>query len=322
MEKKNRIEYIDIAKAIAIFCVVLGHTVFESASLKTVLYSFHMPLFFVLSGMVMQRKDDMASAEYLKRKAYALLIPYFVWGFIYARFSVKSVIFLLYGTREALLRAASQSSLWFLPVLFLAVLIAQTFIQKLENPRYKAGCVVLLFTLGFSVPHFWMGDPFGIDIALVAAGFILLGNVIKDRVSGKMWAAFPVCLLALTVGIYFNAPRAGFVLMGNADYGDPLLFLLGSLGGTGLIILLAYFANFLPKKRLLVEIGQNTLGIFLLHKPIVEFAITLCGRFSVSRDNVLAAILISLVSMMLAFGASLIIRKIVPLAMGEIKREA
>ena len=53
MKKKARIEVIDIAKAITIFLVIVGHSTgnFDTPLFRRVLYSFHMPLFFILAGM-------------------------------------------------------------------------------------------------------------------------------------------------------------------------------------------------------------------------------------------------------------------------------
>lgn len=50
MDEKKRLVFVDVAKAIAIFLVVLGHVVSSNTTTKLVLYSFHMPLFFILSG--------------------------------------------------------------------------------------------------------------------------------------------------------------------------------------------------------------------------------------------------------------------------------
>lgn len=51
-QQQKRIEYIDIAKGLAIFCVLVGHIVDSDTLMKTILYAFHMPVFFILSGMV------------------------------------------------------------------------------------------------------------------------------------------------------------------------------------------------------------------------------------------------------------------------------
>ena len=50
---KKRVEYIDIAKGIALFLVVWGHLVPDDSTVFRIIFSFHMPLFFILSGMTL-----------------------------------------------------------------------------------------------------------------------------------------------------------------------------------------------------------------------------------------------------------------------------
>lgn len=54
---RERIKWVDTAKAIGIAAIVLGHTVGESP-LKTYVYSFHIPLFFFLSGATFRVKGN------------------------------------------------------------------------------------------------------------------------------------------------------------------------------------------------------------------------------------------------------------------------
>ena len=58
IRKSRRIETIDIAKAITIFCVILGHTTgnLDTPMFRRVLYAFHMPLFFLLAGLSIKPK--------------------------------------------------------------------------------------------------------------------------------------------------------------------------------------------------------------------------------------------------------------------------
>ena len=53
---KKRIEYIDIAKGIGMILVVIGHCINDKTFPGTWIYSFHMPLFFVLSGLCFSDK--------------------------------------------------------------------------------------------------------------------------------------------------------------------------------------------------------------------------------------------------------------------------
>lgn len=54
MEKK-RIDYLDIAKGIGIILVLVGH-ISKNDEINRFLYLFHMPLFFIISGMLYKEK--------------------------------------------------------------------------------------------------------------------------------------------------------------------------------------------------------------------------------------------------------------------------
>lgn len=51
---KKRIEWVDIAKGIAIMLMVIGHEV-SNGLVYALIFSFHMPLFFILSGYTSHR---------------------------------------------------------------------------------------------------------------------------------------------------------------------------------------------------------------------------------------------------------------------------
>jgi fucose 4-O-acetylase-like acetyltransferase len=50
VEKDKRIEWVDTAKGIGILLVILGHTILLPF-ISVPIYAFHMPLFFLLSGL-------------------------------------------------------------------------------------------------------------------------------------------------------------------------------------------------------------------------------------------------------------------------------
>ena len=83
MEK--RIEWIDIAKSLGIFLVVIGHTginVFMPSVAKWI-YSFHMPLFYFISGMMFN--GDKYSSNFclfFKKRFQSLIFPYILFNSI------------------------------------------------------------------------------------------------------------------------------------------------------------------------------------------------------------------------------------------------
>ena len=56
--KNNRILWIDISKAIAIIAMIIGHTFPYGSAIRNLIFSFHMPLFFILTGFTMRDLSD------------------------------------------------------------------------------------------------------------------------------------------------------------------------------------------------------------------------------------------------------------------------
>lgn len=80
MQKSSlRIEWIDVCKGLGIFLVVIGHTSIAQIS-QTVynwIYSFHMPMFYMLSGMMLNDSKYSDFRSYIKRRLKTLIIPFF-----------------------------------------------------------------------------------------------------------------------------------------------------------------------------------------------------------------------------------------------------
>lgn len=87
---EHRINYIDRAKGCTIFCVVMGHVYHISLRnyygfFVEMIYSFHMFLFFFLSGLVSVRGISFPYWSYgkLMSKIYGLIVPMLLFGFFY-----------------------------------------------------------------------------------------------------------------------------------------------------------------------------------------------------------------------------------------------
>jgi fucose 4-O-acetylase-like acetyltransferase len=119
MDKNNTIyfEKIDFLKGFAIFLVVLGHVVqslystprFPQGVVSHIIYSFHMPLFFFLSGYLAYKKSYLPLNKLLGKKILQLILPYVVWLFLTITFSTKA---------DLALYTLDHAGYWFLLVLF------------------------------------------------------------------------------------------------------------------------------------------------------------------------------------------------------------
>ena len=159
---KTRIEIIDIAKAITIFLVIMGHTTgnFDNPMFRRVLYSFHMPLFFMLAGLsikpkVLKNKEEIIA--FIRKNILALFVPYLIWGLIYGPFSFENILKLLYGSWASIASTGTLTSLWYLPCLFVARMYTQIAFNLFENKDnkkiYYSIVTILFFIIGFIIPY-------------------------------------------------------------------------------------------------------------------------------------------------------------------------
>lgn len=128
---EKRVEYVDIAKGIGIILVVMGHNDFALISpfAHKLIYSFHMPMFFLMSGMFF--KPDLPFWNFLQNRFRKLLKPFlFMILFIYVTSISFSKVSILEASRRLLKSLYGNGhyldwvQLWFLPHLFVVSLFA------------------------------------------------------------------------------------------------------------------------------------------------------------------------------------------------------
>ena len=137
-ESQKRLDFIDYVKALGILLVILGHTnlVVENDNriavyFFKVIYSFHMPLFFVVTGLLMGYKDAKLKADSsppLKagKLFMRLMVPYYLYSAVY-----MLVEYFFYGhdakrlqdMLTATLTTCGNAPLWFLATMFFARLL-------------------------------------------------------------------------------------------------------------------------------------------------------------------------------------------------------
>ena len=84
MNKKNRIKYVDILRAIAIILVIAGHIPYVdfNTDFHKWVYSFHIPLFFFISGISLSFTNYSKTSfkQLLKKRFNRIYSPYLIWG--------------------------------------------------------------------------------------------------------------------------------------------------------------------------------------------------------------------------------------------------
>ena len=238
METEKRIEYFDIAKGIAILLVIMGHTV-KSRLINHFIFSFHMPIFFLISGYFFRKKTpEICIKQNIKR----LIIPYI--------FTCLGVIFfnILFAILEGQTGTIPKSTLryffaslygsgndqnnpffipqigaiWFLLAMFIALIIFNSIVDL----KYYMVIVSVLAYIGYKTSQFlWL--PFSVQSALVALVFIALGyesnknNLLEKKIS--VWWLGGIFVIWLIAFIY-----GGQLYLVRCYFGNGLFDIVGS----------------------------------------------------------------------------------------------
>lgn len=171
-----RQHYLDLTKLFAIFLVLWGHTVqfmgggyFWTNPVFEFIYSFHMPLFMVISGYFFSSGLRYSLGEILKKKTVQLLLPIFSWVTVIALFVYcwHLLIDNYQQTGSEIMvnwLLSLKGDLWFLKSLFSCYLLSYVSMKILKKERYAFVLANLLFLFipslyaeSFLMPFFWMG---------------------------------------------------------------------------------------------------------------------------------------------------------------------
>lgn len=269
--------------------VILGHTSqFPSIFIEWI-YSFHMPLFFWISGYFFRNTPNMAF--YVKKKAKALLWPYVLYSLIFLGINyfilredgnliVNEIIGGLSGQ-------GTDGILWFFPALFWTEILF-AFLRKHVRKAFPIaiiGCVVCaaMFSGGTNYQSGFMKIP----SAMFAIGFYYCGYVTQQynlinwvkRVPPLVYLVLHLVLLVIFhPGLSLNTANTSNLLMA---YMIAVIGICGVVKFTDVFCVgwLAYIG------RILVYIGKNSLYYYPItgYAPValVKFLVLLGGEKNV-----------------------------------------
>ena len=291
MVERKRDMSVDMAKGIGMLLVIMGHAGCPEIP-HGIIYSFHMPLFFMLSGLFIQRQCKDKLGVYLNKNFRSLLLPYLYFNIIYIAFYyVMSVVFhknLLDGSVWDNLIGIFVSMrwgtnyhhvLWFLPCLFFAkIMVYPLYHNKLGGGKIVISILSLIIGLVYS--RFAKYPlPWAIDAAFVAVFFIVMGQLYMqnkakiDKYIGK-YSIVIACIYVISLLLNFDK-----VEMFNKTYGNEVLFLTGSLSASLLIVWICGKIKATNKVALLAaDFGKLSLLVFTTHQYCLFLPITLHNR--------------------------------------------
>lgn len=281
---KNRIGYIDMAKGLAIILVIVGHSSFVPHIAKMILYIFHIPLFFFLSGFTLNVRKYETFSGYFLNKWKSLVVPFFllnIFVFLFQLFVMypdQVLSFnILHFIKQLLIsdRLHIYFQLWFLNVLFLAHVFSYFILKRGWNLGQWMIIILSLFVLVYLGQKIYEKEYYliwNIDLVPVAMIFILLGVWTKNNLH-RLEKYFSVYFLPVVGVLTVLIGRMNYRLSGNQivdlyyqQIGNHFLFYLAAISGIWSVLI---FFKTLPESSIMKSIGQKTLIYYGVHSPIV-----------------------------------------------------
>lgn len=284
----KRLSYLDMAKGIGIILVVAGHSGLISDNALTWLASFHMPLFFIVSGMLLRHKKE-EEKEYrlsMSKKARGILLPYLYFSVIYIVINIFYIIrhpdlFTWDIVTKAVVETVSLygiSVLWFLPALFMGEAVFLLLRKKTSHAAtvllciaaggaavYLKGVYNVLFPTDAGMAFLWLGCLIqallrvGVALLFLGIGYYVYCLMQKQDVSRTASAIAAVVLFALNAALAFYNGRVDLHFM---VFNNAIVYFIAACAGSMAVILLC---KALPEWRGLTFLGENSLIVMATH---------------------------------------------------------
>lgn len=191
----KRIEYIDLAKAVTIILVIVGHCYWHGILLDKLIYAFHMPLFFMLSGYFIKQ---LTLAETVRKYSHAYIKPYIITCVIILFISIgasvvtKADIFetiKIWTIQTVFASGLDKGSelwattpmvgmIWFLIALFWSCVI-YSFLKR-YNSKVRIFISSLIFVVG-CVSVLYIRLPFSLQAGMGGVLFLNVGDEIREH---------------------------------------------------------------------------------------------------------------------------------------------
>jgi len=316
------------------FTIIWGHIMYAGVS-NAIVYAFHIPLFFFLSGLVFSRDRYASFHEFLLRRIKGLLVPYVVYSFItwviWAVFAYVSNTHVDSYWKPLLQTIIAQGSdgylvhnvpLWFVTCLFL-VEIAYFFLSRLKDWIVIVLCI-LSAILGFVLVNYvdffdFTTLPWSVEVALMAIPFYALGNMTLKHIGHSKlmdWVKShslktSIIVIASSIVVYVGARYNGSASMGHAYLGEnPIVFYFTAFCGIVAFLCICIIVSLLPENDFMGYIkwfGKNSFRVMAIHNPIKGVVVLSVAKvFSVSSGTINANVGYALLSFVLTAIASTI----------------
>ena len=293
----------DIMKGIAILLVVLGHSVPDQASvngiasyplylMRTIIYSFHMPVFFFVSGYFMHIPLKEGFQKFVKDKSIRLMVPYFTIGLLYFPFKLSLSKFASQqidpqNIWKIFIGINPDGELWFLYCLFFISILIGLLVK-----RVNWGLLIISFIIGIFSEKINIFSMPMISEILYFQFFYILGLYIKKYALLDYMKSIGIVLTSMVIFSVGN-----YALLHDINV-FKILTLITAVSG---ITITYYIANQISfrislYKTLLFFLGTVSMDVYIFSDIVkIPFRIVLWSKLGLYYEAFIVCFLVSII---------------------------
>lgn len=259
MKSREKLLWADNLKSFLILLVVIGHTIqfsvinYTDSHIFNYIYSFHMPLFMLISGFLSYKESSLVTWSGVKRRGIQLLIPYVIW----------TIVFCLTMRAPIIERLFETPVYWFLLLLFF-ICVLMTLCQKFAawlSIKSEIVCIVVLFVL-FLFYAFFNPQVLSLNIFHLHFLFFSMGWYLRkyENIVLRRWLIDPTGILFMILGWFYvhGSPSPLVPFLPSSLY----FIITGTIGS---LFFLTVFRQRFDKPCVGLVVGRLTLGIYVIH---------------------------------------------------------
>lgn len=259
----KRLDYIDWAKACSIFLIVVAHFLPNNSFIRIIIYSFHVPIFFLISGMTINQNSN-------KKLFKRILIPYLIYYILSLIFIVvfdsptkNDFLDILYIKGKI---GLWNSVLWFFPCYFIVINLMTIVIKIFKNKIWISLIISSVISILFFYNEFFY--YFGLNKIILLYNYCCIGYLIKNiyikinqRKNIKYSIISFILFILMLIG-YGLINKNNPISINQNDINDIIVYLVFSISEC--IAFIISLIN-LKQNKIIISISKNTLFIMSTH---------------------------------------------------------
>lgn len=278
----SRIEWLDFVRGISIICIVIGHSDDPLSFLHRIVFSFHIPIFFIISGFLFAENKSITLGLWgIVRKRFRASIPsYIATGLLLFVFAMAIYLFnwtlayyhnpvvnnadsldfpylldfgkrfflnFCYGTGAEVNQFKAFITpigpLWFLPSFFCSSIIFYFIIKLIDKYMISIQLmIIMIFTSAGYILGKYIFLPWSFDISLVSQLFMFGGYLMSKN---KIYEnRTSIWLLIVAACIWLFDLYMGGIDLNKRSYGNfAVVSITGAIAGSYLLMNISYILS-------------------------------------------------------------------------------